>query len=162
MATLQGLTNQETVDFDVLWGVLEGALREIHTKNASRLSFEELYRTSYKLVLKKKGEDLYNKVSDLEQELLRDNVRTQVVQMVTPPLTLGATGGQLGGQGHQRRADGERFLRVLKDAYGDHQLCMNMITDVLMYMVRLFLSLINPADTTCPLTVHKPGSYLLP
>jgi cullin 3 len=143
MAPLQGLTNQDAVDFDVLWGVLEGALREIHTKNASRLSFEELYRTSYKLVLKKKGEDLYNKVSGLEEELLRENVRTQVLQMVTPALTLGATGGQVGGQGHQRRADGERLLKVLKDAYGDHQLCMNMITDVLMYMVSLVPPPIN-------------------
>jgi cullin 3 len=139
MAPLQGLTNHDTVDFDVTWGVLEGALREIHTKNASRLSFEELYRNAYKLVLKKKGEELYNRVSGLEEELLRENVRSQVAQMVTPPLILGATGEQVGGQGHQRRADGERFLRVLKDSYADHQLCMNMITDVLMYMVSLIL-----------------------
>jgi cullin 3 len=135
MPPLQGLTSHETVDFDVTWGVLEGALREIHTKNASRLSFEELYRNAYKLVLKKKGEELYNRVSGLEEELLRENVRSKVVQMVTPPLVLRATGEQVGGQVHQRRADGERFLKLLKDAYGDHQLCMNMITDVLMYMV---------------------------
>lgn len=135
MPPLQGLTSHETVDFDVTWGVLEGALREIHTKNASRLSFEELYRNAYKLVLKKKGEELYNRVSGLEEELLRENVRSKVVQMVTPPLVLRATGEQVGGQAHQRRADGERFLKLLKDAYGDHQLCMNMITDVLMYMV---------------------------
>ena len=148
MTTMQGLTNQETVEFEPLWKVLEVALREIHSKNASQLSFEVLYRTSYKLVLKKKGEDLYNKVSDLEQELLRQNVRTQVVHTVTPPLMLGATGGQIGGQAHQRRADGERFLKVLKDAYADHQLCMNMITDVLMYMVS-FVESPSIADMTC-------------
>jgi cullin 3 len=136
MAPWQGLTNQDTVDFDTTWGILEGALREIHTKNASKLSFEELYRNAYKLVLKKKGEELYNRVSGLEEELLRDNVRSKVVQMVTPPLILFASGEQqAAGQAHQRRADGERFLRVLKDLYADHQLCMNMITDVLMYMV---------------------------
>jgi cullin 3 len=115
--------------------VLEGAFREIHAKNASRLSFEELYRNAYKLVLKKMAEELYNRVSGLEEELLRENVRSKVVRMVTPPLVLRATGEQVGGQAHQRRADGERFLKLLKDAYGDHQLCMNMITDVLMYMV---------------------------
>lgn len=142
MASWQGLTNHENVDFDATWGVLEGALREIHTKNASKLSFEELYRNAYKLVLKKKGEELYNRVNGLEEELLRENVRSKVAQMVTPSLILGATGEQLGGQAHQRRADGERFLRVLKDAYADHHLCMSMITDVLMYMVSLltFLS----------------------
>jgi cullin 3 len=139
MVPLQGLTSNDTVDFDITWGVLEGALREIHTKNASRLSFEELYRNAYKLVLKKKGEELYNRVSGLEQKLLRDSVRNKVVQMVTPPLLLGASGEQVGGQAHLRRADGERFLRVLKDAYADHQICMNMITDVLMYMVGLAL-----------------------
>jgi cullin 3 len=139
MVPLQGLTSNDTVDFDITWGVLEGALREIHTKNASRLSFEELYRNAYKLVLKKKGEELYNRVSGLEQELLRESVRHKVVQMVTPPLLLGASGEQVGGQAHLRRADGERFLRVLKDAYADHQICMNMITDVLMYMVGLAL-----------------------
>jgi cullin 3 len=141
MVRRQGLTNHDTVDFDVTWGVLEGALREIHTKNASRLSFEELYRNAYKLVLKKKGEELYNRVSGLEQELLRENVWSQVALMVTPALILGASGEQVGGQAHQKRADGERFLRVLKDAYADHQLCMNMITDVLMYMVSLFIFL---------------------
>lgn len=85
--------------------------------------------------MKKKGEELYNRVSGLEQELLRDNVRNKVAQMATPPLILGAGGEQVGSQAHQRRADGERFLMVLKDAYADHQLCMNMITDVLMYLV---------------------------
>lgn len=54
-------------------------------KNASRLSFEELYRNAHALVLKKKGEDLYNRVSGLEQELLRENVRRKVAQMVTTP-----------------------------------------------------------------------------
>jgi len=139
MVQLQGLASNDAVDFDVTWGILEGALREIHTKNASRLSFEELYRNAYKLVLKKKGEELYNRVCGLEQELLRENVRNKVVQMVTPPLILGASGEQVGGQAHLRRADGERFLRVLKDAFADHQICMNMITDVLMYMVGLAL-----------------------
>lgn len=132
---MQVLTNHESVEFEPLWKVLEGALKEIHAKKASELSFEVLYRTAYKLVLKKKGEDLYTKVSDLEQELLRQKVWTQVLHTVTPPLMLGATGERLGGQAHQRRADGERFLKVLKEAYVDHRMCMDMITDVLMYMV---------------------------
>lgn len=154
MAPWQGLTNNDTVDFDVTWGILEGALREIHAKNASKLSFEELYRNAYKLVLKKKGEDLYNRVSGLEQELLRENVRNRVVQMVTSPLVLGASGEQVGGQAHQRRADGERFLGVLKNAYKDHDICMKMITDVLMYMVSCNTLSINLLVRIFVLTIH--------
>ena len=52
----QGLGNSDAVDFDSMWDVLASSLREIHTKNASKLSFEELYRNAYKLVLKKRGE----------------------------------------------------------------------------------------------------------
>ena len=57
MAGAQGL-NGADVDFEVTWQTLEKAFTEIHTKNASVLSFEELYRAAYKIVLKKKGQDL--------------------------------------------------------------------------------------------------------
>ncbi|KAK3076578.1 Cullin-3, partial [Teratosphaeriaceae sp. CCFEE 6253] len=58
----QGL-NGADVDFHTTWAILETAFGEIHTKNASALSFEELYRYAYKIVLKKKGEELYNRVA---------------------------------------------------------------------------------------------------
>ena len=51
----QGLASAD-VDFDTTWGILERAFEEIHTKNASALSFEELYRNAYKIVLKKRGD----------------------------------------------------------------------------------------------------------
>ena len=37
---------------------------------------------------------------------------------------------------NERRTAGERFLKTVKDAWQDHQLCMAMLADVLMYMVR--------------------------
>ena len=37
---------------------------------------------------------------------------------------------------NERRTEGERFLKTVKDAWQDHQLCMGMLADVLMYMVR--------------------------
>lgn len=115
--------------------MLETALQEIHTKNASQLSFEELYRNAYKIVLKKKGDVLYDRVSELEERWLRDHVRARINTLVTSSIVLGATGESLPGQSTERRIVGERFLRALKDAFADHQLCMGMITDVLMYMV---------------------------
>ena len=42
------------------WDALRKAIAEIHNQNASSLSFEELYRNAYNLVLHKHGELLYN------------------------------------------------------------------------------------------------------
>jgi cullin 3 len=101
------------------------------------LSFEELYRNAYKIVLKKKGDVLYERVSLLEESWLRDTIRVKINQFVTSSIILGAAGESFAGQSTERRIAGERFMRELKDAFSDHQLCMGMITDVLMYMVRI-------------------------
>jgi hypothetical protein len=42
------------------WAKLETAMKHIHEQNASHLSFEELYRTAYTLVLHRHGQLLYN------------------------------------------------------------------------------------------------------
>ena len=131
----QGL-NGADVDFETTWSVLEKAFREIHTKNASALSFEELYRNAYKIVLKKKGEDLYNKVAQFEATWLSDTVRARVVKQLTAPLLLLVEGtGRSLATSAERRVAGESFLRALKESWEDHQICMSMLTDVLMYMV---------------------------
>jgi len=92
-------------------------------------------------VLKKKGDVLYERVSLLEESWLRDTVRVKINQFVTSSIILGAAGESFAGQSTERRIAGERFMRELKDAFSDHQLCMGMITDVLMYMVRISSSL---------------------
>ena len=98
----QGLTKDDNVDFDATWQVLETALQEIHTKNASKLSFEELYRNAYKIVLKKKGDVLYERVSLLEELWLRDTVRVKINQFVTSSIILGAAGESFAGQSTER------------------------------------------------------------
>lgn len=134
---LQSLANQnDAVDFETMWGELSSSLREIHTKNASKLSFEELYRNAYKLVLKKKGETLYERVKQFEQEWLAFHVRTRIDGLVSPSLLTGHGGASGNTTVNEKRAAGERFLKALKQAWEDHILCMNMTTDVLMYMVR--------------------------
>ncbi|KAK5115182.1 hypothetical protein LTR85_009940 [Meristemomyces frigidus] len=125
--------NGADIDFDTTWGILEKAFHEIHTKNASALSFEELYRNAYKIVLKKKGEDLYNKVAQFEENWLGNTVRARIVKNLTAPLMLDGTGRTLNTQ-TERRDAGEKFLKSLKGAWEDHQVCMGMLTDVLMYM----------------------------
>jgi len=115
--------------------MLETAFYEIHTKNVSRLSFEELFRNAYRIVLKRGGEGLYEKVAAFEEQWLRNHVRPEITTLITPSIILGAAGDSLAGRAIDRRQAGERFLRALKDAFSDHQICMGMITDVLMYMV---------------------------
>ena len=83
--------------------------------------------------MKKKGDELYEKVKNFEEEWLSEGVRDSIISLVVPSLS-GAIAGSAGDG--ERRLAGERFMAGLKDAYQDHALCMSMITDVLMYMVR--------------------------
>jgi cullin 3 len=126
----KGLGSHDTVDFDEIWGVLAASLREIHTKNASKLSFEELYRNAYKLVLKKRGDTLYERVKEFEAEWLVNETRPRILAETLPSLL-----ARNSIMTHEKRVAGEKFLRALKEAWEDHNLCMNMTTDVLMYMV---------------------------
>lgn len=116
--------------------MLRASLLEIHSKNASQLSFEELYRHAYKLVLKKKGELLYQRVKAFEEHWLSHTVQPRIVSSLSPMvISITPEGGSTSNASAERRAEGERLLRSLKGAWEDHNLCMNMITDVLMYMV---------------------------
>lgn len=129
----QGLHGDE-VDFENTWATIEAAFREIHTKNASQLSYEELYRHAYRIVLKKKGEQLYNKVHEFESSWLSKEVRATIQQMLSPNLL--ANAHSMGGTTtNERRVAGEKFLTGLKQAWSDHQICTSMLADVLMYMV---------------------------
>lgn len=125
----------KTDDFDSIWAVLSASLTEINTKNASSLSFEQLYRNAYKIVLMMRGDDLYECVKQLERDWLQNNVQERVTASIASSLMRAQKPTDLE-QSNERRAAGEKFLAVLKEAWEDHQLCMGMITDVLMYMVR--------------------------
>ena len=139
MAPQQGLTKDE-VDVDATWKILEDAFQDIHKKNASKLSFEELFRNAYKLVLKKKQETLYDRVCNFEESYLRSQVRIRINAFATAAMLVGFEGQAGDSQANERRIDGENFMRELKNAFQDQQMCMGMITDVLMYMVSTLAS----------------------
>ncbi len=65
---------------DKTWRILEDAIAEIHNQNASGLSFEELYRNAYNMVLHKFGDRLYSGVSSALSKQLK--VRALAVLMV--------------------------------------------------------------------------------
>ena len=130
----QGI-NGEDLDFDATWAILASSFREIHTKNASRLSFEELYRSAYKIVLRKRGESLYDKVQEFEQGWLGNEVRQRLETLLSTSLLPKRDGNVGGNSANERRFAGEKLLKGLKEAWEDQQTCMSMLTDVLMYMV---------------------------
>ena len=137
----QGLANtQNDLDFEETWTIISSALREMHTKNASSLSFETIYRHAYKVVLKKKGDVFYERIQEFERTWLGQDVRAGLQLLMSPVLyTLASTSGP-NATVNERRAAGEKFMRGLKQTFEDHQLVMNMSTDVFMYLVGTPLS----------------------
>jgi cullin 3 len=130
--------NRETSDFEPCWHLLRSAMIDIHTKNAGGLSFEALYRASYKIVLRKKGDLLYEHVKTFEEAWFRDHVMPPIAELITNNLInislIQAPGTSL----HERRQMGEKFLRGVRDAWVEHNLNMNMIADVMMYLDRAY------------------------
>jgi cullin 3 len=142
MSNTKGV-NGEEVDFDSTWNVLETAFTDIHKQNASSLSYEELYRFAYRLVLKKQGEKLYENVKTFEAGWLQTKVLPRILSHLSTALQSGQQDGSavgIGAGANERRDAGEKFLVSLKSSWNEHVLAMNMLADVLMYMVRIYLS----------------------
>ena len=57
-----------------IWNLLREAIQEIQHKNNSGLSFEELYRNAYTMVLHKHGERLYNGLKQVVTQHLENKV----------------------------------------------------------------------------------------
>jgi len=115
--------------------MLQEALRDIHNKCCGRLSFEELYRAAYKIVLKKKGEELYDRVKQFEEQWFAERVIPKIEVLVTKSLiSIGM--GQSSSSANERRQTGEKFLKGVRDTWEDHNMSMNMTADILMYLDR--------------------------
>lgn len=99
-----------------IWSLLKNAIQEIQKKNNSGLSFEELYRNAYTMVLHKHGERLYTGLKEVVTHHLETKVREDVL-----------------------RALHNNFLLTLNQAWNDHQTSMVMIRDILMYMDRVYV-----------------------
>ncbi|KAL2161651.1 hypothetical protein VTH06DRAFT_8213 [Thermothelomyces fergusii] len=134
------IMSKDNSEFTECWEILKGALTDIHNKNASRLSFENLYRASYKIVLRKKGELLYDSVKEFEEKWFRDHVLPQITGLVSGNLISTALLQTRGSSAHERRETGERFLRGVRSTWEDHNMSMNMVADILMYLERTYVA----------------------
>lgn len=116
-----------------IWELLKSAIQEIQKKNNSGLSFEELYRNAYTMVLHKHGDKLYSGLRKVVTDHLREKVSTLLPSQPRPR------------QGEEEESVQVRkdvneslhgnFLSVLNAAWQDHTTAMVMIRDILMYMV---------------------------
>lgn len=101
---------------DNTWAMLKNAIQEIHKKNNSCLSFEELYRNAYTMILLKHGERLYNGMRETVSAHLETKVREDVLSALN-----------------------NNFLQTLDECWRDHQTSMVMIRDILMYMDKVYV-----------------------
>jgi len=67
-----------------IWALLKNAIQEIQKKNNSGLSFEELYRNAYTMVLHKHGEKLYTGLREVVTDHLVNKVKQCVLSRLKP------------------------------------------------------------------------------
>lgn len=65
-----------------IWALLKNAIQEIQKKNNSGLSFEELYRNAYTMVLHKHGERLYTGLKEVVTHHLEFKVNLQYLSRI--------------------------------------------------------------------------------
>lgn len=112
----------------------------MHRKSASHLSFEIIYRHAYKIVLRKKADDFYDRLQDWEMRWLTNIIKTNLHKLLVPSLLNGTEQAIQASSVSEKRALGDKFLKGCKETWDDHQLVMNMATDVFMYLDRVHCS----------------------
>ena len=99
---------------DKTWAVLRDAICQINRRDASGLSFEELYRNAYNMVLHRHGDKLYRGLVEVTKQ------------------HLGGVASEIDA------ARGDTFAVTLEKKWREHQKSMSMIRDILMYMDRIY------------------------
>ncbi|KAI0538095.1 Cullin [Xylaria digitata] len=133
---MQPGSNKNKNELELCWDKLREAFHDIHTHNAGNLSFEQLYRLAYKIVLLKSGHILYDRVKDFEGKWFADKVLPPMSALITKNLVSITLDGAPGISVVERRAMGEKFLKFVRGSWENHNMSTNMITDILMYLDR--------------------------
>ncbi|KAG2735891.1 hypothetical protein G9P44_002105 [Scheffersomyces stipitis] len=115
-SSTDGANTDPTVDFEKSWTVLANAITQIQNKNVSNLSYEQLYRKAYVLVLRKYGAKLYDNVASLITHHLLAR-RDYLLDI----------------------ANAEDFMRAVILEWDEHLQSMKFVSDVLMYLNRVYV-----------------------
>lgn len=97
------------------WNTIREAIHKIYQQQASQLSYEELYRTAYSLVIHKHGELLYTGIKNTTVELLQPMIEKLL------------------------KCGDEDLLKRMNEMWKQVKLCIIMIKDILMYMDRNYV-----------------------
>ncbi|KAI5963479.1 uncharacterized protein KGF55_002359 [Candida pseudojiufengensis] len=115
-SSIENSTTDPTIDFDKNWSILENAISQIQNKNVSNLSYEQLYRKAYVLVLRKFGGRLYDNVGNaIKEHLLKQRSKLLI------------------------SSSHEQFMQILIREWDEHLQSMKFISDVLMYLNRVYV-----------------------
>lgn len=139
----------DTGDIEKSWSVLSFAISEIVNKNASKLSFEQLYRKCYHLVLRKHGDELYKNVKkQLIGHLLEKRaVLIDSINSSNKPGTASTNTNSTNSSNSNEISFNANVLSEINKEWEDFCLCMRMISDVLMYLDRVYVK-----ELSLPLT----------
>ncbi|KAK3845934.1 MAG: Cullin [Linnemannia gamsii] len=113
------------LDYDTHWTTLQNAIITIHEQKAYMLSYEEIYRCGYNLVIHKWGERLYNGVKELIEQYLESEAESKIV----PVLGIADTSP----------AEGVQVLKVMQKLWRHHVTCLLMMSDILVHMDRNYV-----------------------
>ncbi|KAG7191550.1 Cullin-3 [Scheffersomyces spartinae] len=114
---ISGVVKDHGAEFEKSWRLLLIAIKLIQEKNVSELSYEQLYRMAYTLVLKNYGTKLYDNVcQQIKQHLLQRRLHLVLSDMMD---------------------DEANFLKEISIEWNEHLQAMKFISDVLMYMNRV-------------------------
>lgn len=81
---------------------------------------------------------MYERVKEFEEQWFAAEVMPGIRALVTQNLVSITLGNVPGTTANEKRITGEKFMKGLKESWADHILCMNMTTDILMYMDRVY------------------------
>ncbi|ORY49554.1 Cullin-domain-containing protein [Rhizoclosmatium globosum] len=144
--------------FEDSWQTLADAMQHIHERRASTLSFEELYRNAYNLVLAKSGDRLFSGVEGVLRSHLEAAARDVAAAF---PSSTAATAPNNNNSNNNNNADSQNllvlaglpdnavltnaaaFTATLRRVWDAHTTKMVMIRDILLYMDKVYVKTAN-------------------
>jgi hypothetical protein len=107
---------------------------------AIKYSFFDLYRGAYKIVLRKESEILHDRVHDVLEEWLREEVKPHITRLASACVEIG-TPPDIGiSISNETRLASQNFLVELKRIWGGYDMIIPMLSDVFIYMVSITAS----------------------
>lgn len=137
-------SGSHVVDPNESWKLLQVAIHDIQNKNASKWSFEQLYRLAYNLVLSKNAQYLYNHVHDEIVRHVGDSIRIQLESLISEKYSNNSnkdndkTTVDTINTLNINKSDSAEILKLFNKLWDDHLISIWLISQVVMYMDRTY------------------------